>query len=140
MSVRVLLVDDDANIRDTMTAILRMERAEVTTATCARDAVQQLAAHGYDVVITDMRMETPNAGADVVRAAADLEPRPLVIILSAFPIAEQARGAGANSVLLKGSDPFGLVSQLRTVIAAAGARKPSESAGGGGGAERQTRK
>jgi CheY-like chemotaxis protein len=139
MPVRVLLVDDDAAIRETLTAILRMEHAEVTAATCARDAVQQLAAGAFDLVITDMRMETPNAGVDVVRAAADLDPRPLVVILSAFPIAEQARGAGA-SVLLKGTDPFGLVEKLRGVIAAAGARKPSGSAGGGPSTGRQSRR
>lgn len=139
MPVRVLLVDDDAAIRETLTAILRMEQVEVTTSTCAHDAVQQLAAGSFDIVITDMRMETPNAGVDVVHAAAGLHPRPLVIVLSAFPIAQQARGSGAASVLLKGSNPFGLIQQLRSIIAAAGAKRPAATSDDSGDAASKQR-
>ena len=53
---RVLIVDDEAEIRDMLAEILTAARHRVDTTGCARDALERMAQVQYDVVLTDMRM------------------------------------------------------------------------------------
>ena len=69
MKRRILLVDDEIPILLTLKAILEMNDFEVETAESAREAEQKLDAGTFQMVITDMRMETDTAGYDVLRAA-----------------------------------------------------------------------
>ena len=64
--VRVLIVEDDAAIRETLSAILRGDDVEVTLCDGATQAAKLIPRGNYDVIITDMRMETPTSGADVI--------------------------------------------------------------------------
>ena len=50
-------------------AVLESEGHTVVTAINAADALRKLEAGSFDMVITDMRMETKTSGFDVVRAA-----------------------------------------------------------------------
>ncbi len=126
MSVRVLLVDDNPAILQTMSGILRLEGLEVATSSSAADGIKRLAQSDFELVITDMRMEAPNAGCQVVRAAAVHPARPVVIVLTAFPIsANEMRAMGASTVLLKGTSPGNLVRQIRNIATAIEAHRTS---------------
>jgi Response regulator containing CheY-like receiver, AAA-type ATPase, and DNA-binding domains len=123
--VRVLLVDDDAAIRETLATILRADEVEVTTCDCAAKAAGLIASGGYDIIITDMRMETPTSGSDVIRAANASSSSPRVVVLTAFPLPRNnALTAGASAVLLKGTDTGSLISKIRNVVAEVASRKP----------------
>jgi two-component system NtrC family sensor kinase len=52
----VLVVDDEAEIRDALSEILTGARHRVVTASSGREALERLAAERYDAILTDIRM------------------------------------------------------------------------------------
>jgi len=52
----VLIVDDEAEIRDALTEILAGDRHRVVTASSGREALERMAAGPYDAILTDIRM------------------------------------------------------------------------------------
>ena len=121
--MRVLMVDDDAAIRRMLATILEIEGADVVPAASAAEALKTLSGDQFDLVITDMRMETPTAGFQVVNAASRCDNHPPVVVLTAFPVREdEVRAHGDAVIMQKGSDPRGLIQQLRSILALA--RKP----------------
>jgi CheY-like chemotaxis protein len=109
----ILVVDDDASVLAMLRAVLESEGHTVTTARSATDAIDKLQSGSFDMVITDMRMETETAGFDVVRAARLKPEAPAIVILTAYPMLEQQwREAGAAAGLMKGMP----VAQFTAVI------------------------
>jgi CheY-like chemotaxis protein len=53
---RILIVDDEAEIRETLSEILTGAQHRVVTASSGREALERLAAETYDVILTDIRM------------------------------------------------------------------------------------
>ena len=53
---RILVVDDEAEIRDALTQILTEARHRVVTASSGREALERLSRERYDVILTDIRM------------------------------------------------------------------------------------
>jgi two-component system NtrC family response regulator len=100
---KVLLIDDDAGLREVVAFILGEAGHEVVAAADGEEGLRRLAADRPDLVLTDIRMPGRD-GLDVlqqVRAAPDAPP---VIVLTAFGSVEQAveaMKAGAFSYLLK---------------------------------------
>ena len=84
MKRRILLVDDELAILLTLRAILEMNTFEVDTAASAREAEQKLQTNTYEMVITDMRMESETAGYDVIRTARQQTYDPATAILTAY--------------------------------------------------------
>jgi CheY-like chemotaxis protein len=73
----------------------------------------------FDVVLTDMRMETATAGFDVVRAARQIDPAPVIAILTAFPISpSEWRPSGADALMVKGADIISLPDKLLNLLKA----------------------
>src|SRR5262245_50608799 len=100
---RLLIVDDERAITDMLRLIFQREGWSVEVANTVSEAQQLLEQQSFDLVITDMRMETPLSGAAVARSAKDVSPSPAVIILSAFPMSgEQWSACGADAFVLKG--------------------------------------
>ena len=101
---RALIVDDDADIRELLRAILSRAGHEVVTAVDGADAVQHLATEHFDVVVLDVEMPEMS-GLDVLQASGGLDrPRPPVVMLSGLTRARDAtRGlqAGAGVYLTK---------------------------------------
>ena len=52
----ILVVDDEADIRDALAEILSGARHRVVTATSGRDALQRMASEHFDAILTDIRM------------------------------------------------------------------------------------
>lgn len=53
---RVLIVDDEAEVRDTLRDILEGDGHWIATAACGREALERMSTEPYDVVLTDLRM------------------------------------------------------------------------------------
>ncbi len=127
MPPRVLLVDDEPAILDLFKLALELAGFQVETADSAAAAVALLARRPYHLVLTDMRMETPTAGYDVVRAAVRLAPRPVIAVLSAFYLnEEECRHAGADAVFVKGLPVHELAKSLRHLVDHSPAPKGAE--------------
>jgi PAS domain S-box-containing protein len=52
----ILVVDDEAEVRETLAEILRGARHRVVTANSGREALQRMAEDRFDVIVTDIRM------------------------------------------------------------------------------------
>jgi len=117
MKRRILLVDDELAILLTLKAILEMNGFEVETAISAREAMEKLRASTYQMVITDMRMETEHAGYDVIRVAKKMEYKPATAILTAFPtLGGNWQSEGADSLLVKPMNTEDLLRQIEVLL------------------------
>ena len=56
MSRRILVVDDEPGIRDTLREILESAGHRVVAVSSGREALERLAREHYDVILTDIRM------------------------------------------------------------------------------------
>jgi len=119
MKRRILLVDDELAILLTLKAILEINGFEVDTAASAKEAKARLAVGAYQMVITDMRMETETAGYDVIREAKKKEYDPAVAILTAFPLlGSDWKEEGADSMLVKPMNTNDLLRQIEALLVA----------------------
>ena len=118
MKRRILLVDDELAILLTLRAILEMNGFEVDTASNAGEAIAKLQQGGsYHMVITDLKMESETAGQDVIRVAKQLEHRPAVAVLTAFPALGSAWNAeAADSMLVKPMNTGDLLRQIEVLL------------------------
>lgn len=115
MKRKILLVDDDATVLLTLKAVLELHQFEVQTATSAADGIEKLIAGEYDMVITDSRMETDDAGFHVIRAARQQRYNPATALLTAYPPRNmEGKQNSAQSVLVK---PIGTQDLLRQIEA-----------------------
>src|SRR5439155_6621032 len=119
MKRRILLVDDELAILLTLKAILEINGFEVDTAASAKEGVARLSGNSYQMVITDMRMETETAGYDVIREAKKQDYDPAVAILTAFPLlGSDWKEEGADSMLVKPMNTNDLVRQIEALLIA----------------------
>jgi DNA-binding response OmpR family regulator len=117
MTRRILLVDDELAILLTLKAILEMNGFEVETAASAHEATLKLETARFDMVITDMRMETETAGYDVIRAARKQEYDPATAILTAYPaLGSDWKNSGAQSLLVKPMNTQDLLRQIEALL------------------------
>ena len=118
MKRRILLVDDELAILLTLRAILEMNGFEVETASSGVEAIAKLQNGGqYHMVITDLKMETESAGQDVIRAAKQLEHRPAVAVLTAFPtLGSGWKSEAADSMLVKPMNTGDLLRQIEVLL------------------------
>jgi len=102
MKRRILLVDDEVAVLLTLKAVLEINGFEVDTAASGREGRLKLRSHEYHMVISDMRMESDQAGAEVIAAARSAPYQPAVALLTAFPVAEEDwQEMGADRMLVK---------------------------------------
>ncbi len=115
---RILLVDDELTILLTLKAVLEISGYEVETAASAREARSRIKTHSYDMVITDMRMESESAGLEVVQAAKRAPYAPAVAMLTAFPLpGSEWADDGADKMLVKPMNTHDLLTQLEALLA-----------------------
>jgi CheY-like chemotaxis protein len=91
MSTRsVLVVDDEAGMRETVAEILECAGYEVATARSGDDALSRLAERTFDVVLMDIRMP----GRDGIAILREIGgPPPPVVMMTAYAVDEQVRAA-----------------------------------------------
>jgi DNA-binding response OmpR family regulator len=118
MKRRILLVDDEVAVLLTLKAVLEISGFDVDTAASGREGKSKLRAHQYHMVITDMRMESDDAGAEVIAAAQSASYRPAIALLTAFPIAEEDwQTLGADKMLVKPMHTQILLQQIEKLLA-----------------------
>ncbi len=112
---RVLLVDDEVTILLTMKAVLEMNGFDVETAASAREARSKIRLNEYQMVMTDMRMESDAAGREVIQAARTAPYHPAVALLTAFPEDDWSE-MGADQMLVKPMQTAMLVQQIEALL------------------------
>jgi two-component system response regulator HydG len=86
---RILVVDDQRNMRATTALLLRSEGFTVDEAGSGDEALAWLADHPVDLLLTDLKME-PMDGLQLLKRALEVAPRLAVIVMTAYGSIETA--------------------------------------------------
>lgn len=117
MATRILFVDDEAGIRETLRPILEQHGFEVTTASTVPEALELLNHAIYDVLLSDLNIGQPGDGFTVVSAMRRVQPEAATFILTGYPdfdTALQAIRSQVDDYLLKPTDVPTLVHTIRS--------------------------
>jgi len=104
--LRVLIVDDDEGIRETMDDILSLEGYEVDQAGSGIVAIYKCQRQAYDIILLDICMPEMN-GLETLREIKKLDPDVRVIMITGFDVGDLARQAleeGAEALFRKPLD------------------------------------
>jgi DNA-binding NtrC family response regulator len=111
MKKKVLIVDDQPGMTETLADILEDEGCEVATATNGVQALQHIAAHSVDMVLMDVIMPGMN-GVEIFRALKRVSPHTPVVMMTGYRVThlvQDAMNEGSVAVLQKPVDPGLLV-------------------------------
>ncbi len=122
---RVLLVDDNLTSRLTLQTVLEAGGYQVDAAASAAEAIDKLDKHEYELVLTDLRMESPEAGLKVLAHARMMEYKPATALVTTY---QDARGRGGHkrgdgTVLIKPEDLPELLSRVADLISERATRR-----------------
>lgn len=86
-AVRILLVEDEVDVREVLGEILKLEGYQVDEAEGAHAAIEKIRAqaaenHEYDLIISDVRMPKGSAKELLTWINSNMETRPPVILVS----------------------------------------------------------
>jgi DNA-binding response OmpR family regulator len=118
--LRVLVVDDDAAVRDMVKEGLRRDGFEVESAANVSDALKHIATQKFDVLLSDLHMPLPGDGFTLVSAMRHTHPEALTIVLSGYPALSEAMAAilsQADEILVKPVELGTLKNLIRTKFA-----------------------
>jgi NtrC-family two-component system response regulator AlgB len=87
--MRVLVVDDEKNIRRTFSLALESMDHEVSTAASGKDAIEQVKRANFDVVFLDLRL-SQESGLDVLEEIVRTSPQIFVVMITAYASVETA--------------------------------------------------
>jgi two-component system chemotaxis response regulator CheY len=114
---RVLVVDDDASIRELLATALEDDGYEVVPATNGEDALSVVERWRPDVIVLDLMMPVMD-GWTFAKRLRERHEIPIVVLSAANDLARHAKTVGATDGIAK---PFDLDQLLPIVARAAGA-------------------
>ena len=115
----ILIVDDEATLRQTLARILQRAGFEVTTSANGNEALNLLSQHTFDLVYLDIRMPDIN-GLEVLKTIHAQFPELPVVLFTAQPdlnSAVEALRRGAIDYLLKPLKPQALIDRTNSILA-----------------------
>lgn len=130
-ATRVLVVDDEPDIRDPMARLLRARGFDVGTAPDGAGLQRRLADDAaYDIVLLDVMLPGED-GLTLCRRLREQEGPPVILLTALGESVDRVRGleTGADDYVVKPFDPAELMARIRTVLRrvgrAAAARLPA---------------
>jgi CheY-like chemotaxis protein len=122
---RVLLVDDDPTSRLTLQTVLEASGYHVDSAASAAEAVGKLDEQEYQLVLSDLQMESPEAGLKVLAHARMMAYKPATAIVTTYQNAKSSHSTPQKQVrtLVKPEDVPGLLAKVANLISERAARK-----------------
>lgn len=87
---RVLLVDDDPTARIILRTVLQAGGYGVDTASTAVEAIDLLDSEEYALVLSDLHMESPEAGLQVISHARMMDYRPATALITSWREQDEA--------------------------------------------------
>jgi len=117
---RLLFVDDERGIRETLAIILLRYGFTVTLAATVKEALEQIQAQQFDLLLCDLNIERERDGYTVIRAMRDVNPDCLNIVLTGYPdedSAEEGIQLGIDDYIAKPASADVLVAMLAEKLA-----------------------
>ena len=115
----ILIIDDEAVLRQTLARILQQAGCEVTTAENAEQGISFLQTTSFDLVFMDLRMPGI-AGMDALKLIHTDYPELPVVLFTAQPdlnSAVEALRNGATDYLLKPLKPQAIIERAQSILA-----------------------
>ncbi len=125
---RLLVVEDDGSVRNTVVTFLELEGYEVDAVSSTREALQRLQQYSYPIVLSDIYLDE-RTGLDVLQAAKNSNPDCAVILMTGRGTMEtvmRATQGGAFDYIAK---PFELDRLLETLKRAEGVSEEGDEDG-----------
>jgi DNA-binding NtrC family response regulator len=116
---RILVIDDEGDIRESLDALLSLEGYEVDLAANATEGTKRLESHVYDLVLLDLMMPD-RSGMDVLKDVRDRDHETPIFMITAFGSTETAVNAlkmGANDYFTKPWENDKLLIEIDRTIA-----------------------
>ena len=113
-SARILIVDDDENIRKVLTAILKDEGYAVESVGTARGAIEKTKKQFYNLTLIDIRLPDME-GIELLTRIKNTTPKMRKIIITGYPTLQNAMEAvnrDADAYIMK---PFNMEAVLKTI-------------------------
>ena len=85
MAERILVVDDDATIRETVAEVLARQGFEVGQAATGGNAIKLASEGRFDLILLDLRLPDTD-GLEVLRKIRESDDHPLAVIMTAYPM------------------------------------------------------
>jgi CheY-like chemotaxis protein len=117
---RVLLVDDDPASRLTLKTVLEAGGYSVDSAASAAEAVGKMDCGEYELVLSDLNMESPEAGLKVLAHARIVDYKPATALITTY---QNAKPRDKGSCLIRPVDIPGLLSKVADLISQRATRR-----------------
>jgi len=128
---RVLVVDDEENIRTMLSMVLESEHFAVKAVGTVAEALAQITQGEFDVLISDLNIGHPADGFVVVSAMRRTHPETLTFLLTGYPEFETALEAlrqHVNDYLIKGTPIEELIVKIKAGLASGQPATPPQKA------------
>ncbi len=115
---KLLIVDDELSVRDSLGKWFREEDYEVGTAENAQEALTRLAEGKWDLALVDIKMRGTD-GIELQRRMHEIDPEMLVIMMTGYASVETAVMAlknGAYDYVTKPLDPDDIAHQIQKAL------------------------
>jgi len=117
---RVLLVDDDPTSRLTLQTVLEAGGYRVDAAASAAEAVGKLDEQEYELVLSDLQMESPEAGLKVLAHARMMDYKPATAIVTTY---QNVKPPKQSHIFIRPEDVPGLLGKVANLISERAARR-----------------
>ncbi|WP_052064062.1 putative bifunctional diguanylate cyclase/phosphodiesterase [Acidihalobacter prosperus] len=117
-TAKILAVDDEPRLLDSLQQLLALHGYAITTANDGRAAIEQLRTDSFDIALIDLKMPDVN-GQRIMRYVAENNIRTDIIVISgeaSFETAVEAIRLGAHDFLLKPYAPEQLIKRIENTI------------------------
>jgi two-component system OmpR family response regulator len=113
----ILVVDDDAQIRELLDEYLRENALRVSVASSGKQMSEILAGEAIDLIVLDLRLAGED-GMAIARTLRDKSAIPIVMLTGVRDEADRVMGLelGADDYLTKPFSPRELLARIRTVL------------------------
>src|SRR5919108_222007 len=115
----VLIVDDEAEIRESLRTLLELEGYEVETASTGEEGLSRIGERTFDLVLLDVALPDRN-GLDILVDLRAIDPVMSVVMITAYGTVEnavRAMQAGAANFIQKPWDNEKLLADVRAAVA-----------------------
>jgi DNA-binding NtrC family response regulator len=117
-SAKILIVDDELIMRESLAGWLERDGHQVQTAASGEDALERLKETKFDIMLVDIKMEGIS-GLDVLRHVKESDPDIAIVMITAYgsiQTAIEAMKNGAYDYMLKPFDPNELGMLIEKII------------------------
>jgi len=124
MASRILIVEDNAEIREILQITLEFNAYEVVAAANGREALEAVETRGpFDLILCDLDMPVMNGMEFMRRYRAERGAATPILSLTAEigPVIDEALASGANGTIHKPFEPIPLLEEIRSRLGQASA-------------------